>query len=151
MEPFNKDVENLTKKPNVSLSSLIILMSVEMKSSKALCHSGYFPDWISEGGFMKIFSYIAGVDVTRSTKVWAVAILGASSRPQQLTSPWEFFSGVRWERRWLFVFLLPPSLFSPSLPAIYLPAYIHEWRLADAGGGGCSAELYSTSSIGRQR
>jgi len=44
MEPFNKDVENLTKKPNVSLSSLIILMSVEMKSSKALCHSGYFPD-----------------------------------------------------------------------------------------------------------
>lgn len=41
-EPLNEDVENPTKKPNVSLSSLVILMSVEMKSSKALCHSGFF-------------------------------------------------------------------------------------------------------------
>lgn len=50
MEPLNKDVENLPPSPqrktNVSLSSLIILMSVEIKSSKALCHSGYFIDWI---------------------------------------------------------------------------------------------------------
>lgn len=45
-EPLNEDVENPTKKPNVSLSSLVILMSVEMKSSKALCHSVFFPDWV---------------------------------------------------------------------------------------------------------
>lgn len=45
MEPLNKDMENPRKKaPNVSLSSLIILMSIKMKSSKALCHSGYFSD-----------------------------------------------------------------------------------------------------------
>lgn len=44
MEPLNKDMENPTKNSNISLSSLIILMTVEIKSSKALCHSGYFPD-----------------------------------------------------------------------------------------------------------
>lgn len=117
MEPFNEDVENPTKKPNVSLSSLIILMSVEMKSSKALCRSGYFPDWISERVFMKIFSYVAGVDETQSRKVWTLAVLNTSSPSHQLTSPWEFLSGMRW-----LLCPLSPSPFFLPFPSLCMYA-----------------------------
>lgn len=56
MEPFNKDQENPTKKKKVGLNSLIIiLMSVEIKSSIALCCIGYFTDWISEGRIYEDF------------------------------------------------------------------------------------------------
>lgn len=90
IEPLNEDMENPTEKTNVSLSSLIILMSAEMKSSKALCRSGYFSRLNIRGRIYEDSSCIAGVDEARSEEAWALVRLSRSSTPRQLAILWSY-------------------------------------------------------------
>lgn len=87
-----------------------------MEGSTALCRSGYFPDWVSEGGFVKTLGYIAGVDETWRTKVWVLVVLDASSAPRQLTTLSDFFKGMRWDKMTFFFLPTLPSTFFPPSP-----------------------------------
>lgn len=95
IEPFNEDVENSTKKTNVSLSSLIIFNECRNEKLQSIMSQLLFSKLNITGRIYKDFSWIAEVEEAWSKEPRAVSVLSLSSTPRQLAVTWD--SLMEWD------------------------------------------------------